>query len=673
MRYLRELLANVSKLCKPSPKGPSSRPGRLGLESLESRELLSVSPLLPQLQANFGAIHAQVALDMTTAAHVQQATGQIAKPTGPTLLFLNFDGWTNTPYSDVAQTTNIGMAPFSLADEQNVLYRVSEIFAPFNVEVQQIHGDGNFSTAHGATTVFVGVMGKAVGGVTPGQFSDYPFATNPNGGTNHGFNSDPYDIAFVDGTHPHGFHTSDNPLVDVADAVAHEAGHTFGLSHVRTDGQADYPSKPLNGSLSHDDSLPPDVMSYDSNNDFFSNRTFNLTEASGSGVDVNLFPEMGNTNITLQNSFTYLTTVLGARPAGSQVGVIDENIDVSSPLKLDVVDTNVFRQAPTISAVSTVSGTLARAGDYAVYRLDLSNPVWSKGGIILALTPTPTSHVNLMIFDEAPNGQVLTGNLVSAGFNGAQLGMVGDATRTFYLVVGTANGVAGPFSLTIGAVTTNVQGANFTMTDAKQNVSGQLAITLQNGDSLSGTFTPKDNTYVPNSTPNTPVNITGKIGGLVNGSSPFSFTGYRSTSKTTDDGEVTTYILNEYQVTFNGQVTASGLHFNLTGSGSYTVKVTTTVKRHGSNRGTQTSHVAETLPLVAGSALNLGNIRGPVGSGGGGVSKVQVAQAPAATVTAMPPQTSVGVLDALMAGATARKNADLGAVDSPFQTLGNML
>ena len=49
-------------------------------------------------------------------------------------------------------------------------------------------------------------------------------------------------------------------------------------AHVRTDGQADYPSNPITG-ITYNPDLPPDIMSYDSNNDFFSNTAYTVTEA----------------------------------------------------------------------------------------------------------------------------------------------------------------------------------------------------------------------------------------------------------------------------------------------------------------------------------------------------------------------------------------------------------
>src|SRR5262249_24563870 len=69
---------------------------------------------------------------------------------GPTTLYLSFDGGDNLYGHSVA--------PFSgsTKDKADILYRVSEEFAPFNVQVRQDFGFGNYGGGNGSTTVFVG-------------------------------------------------------------------------------------------------------------------------------------------------------------------------------------------------------------------------------------------------------------------------------------------------------------------------------------------------------------------------------------------------------------------------------------------------------------------------------------------------------------------------------------
>src|SRR4029077_17081268 len=91
---------------------------------------------------------------------------------------------------------------------------------------------------------------------------------------------------------------------------------------------------------------------------------------------------------------------------GSHIGVSDELQVVLSdqPRTLNLVDPGYYQQTSgaqplSISAIASVSGVLGRTGDYAAYKLDLSNPIFSTGAE-LVVTPTPGSNVNLMFIDE---------------------------------------------------------------------------------------------------------------------------------------------------------------------------------------------------------------------------------------------------------------------------------
>jgi hypothetical protein len=90
---------------------------------------------------------------------------------------------------------------------------------------------------------------------------DYPCTSNPNGGTSHILNSDyNQDVAFVcPDTQDTNQAAADKTT---AAGIAHEAGHTFGLAHVRTDGQTDYTNGDANGPFhpaTFSNDLPPDV------------------------------------------------------------------------------------------------------------------------------------------------------------------------------------------------------------------------------------------------------------------------------------------------------------------------------------------------------------------------------------------------------------------------------
>src|SRR5262249_47500946 len=124
---------------------------------------------------------------------------------GPTTLWVNFDGCNNLGGHTVAPFTGTN------TDKADILYRVSEEYAPFNVQVKRMYGFGAFQENDGATTVFVGddrsfdrvitgpdgnVQGtlNQKGGVTPGPFMDTPYTNKAS----HAPNSDAYDLAFVD-------------------------------------------------------------------------------------------------------------------------------------------------------------------------------------------------------------------------------------------------------------------------------------------------------------------------------------------------------------------------------------------------------------------------------------------------------------------------------------------
>jgi hypothetical protein len=202
------------------------------------------------------------------------------------------------------------------ASIQATVNEVARIFAPFNVEVLTLSGAGRYDTSSpGSTTIFIGADPNNKDGTgtkvphafTPFDFVDAPGVTK---GYQHAPNSDAYDLAFVDPVSydppTRGQVTVESP-VQIGRDVAHEAGHTFGLEHVLT-------------------SPNPDIMSYDFyGSDRFADATYPVTDLNYSpshnpptynGGDA-FFAEWKDTasgpvqKITTQNSYTYLTAVLG--------------------------------------------------------------------------------------------------------------------------------------------------------------------------------------------------------------------------------------------------------------------------------------------------------------------------------------------------------------------------
>jgi hypothetical protein len=248
---------------------------------------------------------------------------------GPTIIYLNFDGG-DISYQDITgQTVTQHMAAFvghanldRNQEIQTIINDVAAIYAPFDVQVQQISGVGNYDTGNGNTTIFVGADANDVASsglkysssFTPFIFCDSPGATK---GYNHLPHSDPYNLAFADPLYQQ--QAGGTMLIEddgqIADGIAHEAGHTFGLMHVLTgDGSGTFSAQ-----------NPPDIMSYDSVNQQFLNQAYPLTDLNYDpvkGMKVHggdhFYPQWNNNGtietMSTQNSYAYLLAVLGAHP-----------------------------------------------------------------------------------------------------------------------------------------------------------------------------------------------------------------------------------------------------------------------------------------------------------------------------------------------------------------------
>jgi hypothetical protein len=384
------------------------RPARTGLrvEALEDRLVPAVT-------------------DMTQLAQMFPAHD------GPTHLWLNFDGGTVEGKTIQAFTgTN--------ADRAEILERVAEIFVPFNVQVSRRSGAGDFDNGGGNTTIFVGgnaantktlSSGKTLKytySSTPGNYSDYPGSAS---GLDHQPNSDSYDLAFIDPvsqTAPGAPLVNDSDLT-IAQSIAHEAGHTFGLAHVL--------SSPVN-----------DVMSYNSTNQFFADKTFPITTLNNNGTttapDDSLQPRFTQTvggvplptvDITTQNSYTFLQAVLGVRPGGS-------NIQSAHANSLDPYLRAVYiPQGDNIALNQIQFGTLSGDGVYNVFRRTaIANELWT-----VSVTGTSGSaNPVLFVYDKDGNRVAFSQevNAVAITFPAAvTLGVT--SGQTYYVVVGSRDGV----------------------------------------------------------------------------------------------------------------------------------------------------------------------------------------------------------------------------------------
>ncbi len=642
MRFGVGFTAGLKRSRGPARGRLSARPV---LECLEARELPSTSPMPAAVS---------IPTEVSQLARQLQADGTIPKPSGPTYLYLNFDGWTNCPYA--GNGGNIGAFTGTATDEDNILYRTAEEFAPFNVIVEPMYGNGAYVSTGGATTVFVGSTGG--GDFTPADFLDYPHSGDSHDG--HGFNTDPYDLAFVDQNFQ-GLSTSPVRDASIANDVAHEAGHTFGLAHVRTDGMTDFPANPANVGtyVASTAAVKPDVMSYISNNDYFSNTAYNLTDANGGGFDTSQFPEYKGTDLVTQNSFAYLQAVLGPRPVGTLVGVADENVTVINAglQNLNFVDPGFYASSPgtrpvSVATTSAVGGSIQRAGDYAAYRLDLAGSNWPAGQT-LAITPTSGSPLTLLVYDETTQ-DTSAGTLVAASENSRPVTFVPEAKHTYVLVVGGTYGLAaGAYDFTAGPVQTNLAGLSFTLSHRGQTA-GTLVVNSQSGSTVAGTFTPNDAAKKP-------LQVTGTVAALINGASSFTFAGSTTVVKTVGPEEyqlTTTQTITK--VTFTGSVTPTATGYSLAGAGDYSVTVTTTVSDVRTHLGRRTTTVPEHLTFESGLAYSVARIprqlvtAGSVVQASGSVPNQSVggttpAGGGTAAAAAGPARADVSALDALLA------------------------
>jgi hypothetical protein len=272
---------------------------------------------------------------------------------GTTSLYLNFDGWQSEEVAGFNATTpDDGNAATDERerDIQDIIFRVSEMFSPFDVKVQRLSGNGVRVMSGGATTVFIGDACRfgggsdnRSGGRTPDDNFDAPGDIH---GDSHIPNSNRYDVTFVDPVDHNPADAFNNDRI--ARVIAHEAGHTFGLGHV----------------LSPPGENAPDLMSYDANIERFMNKWLPLTTKNADGYDDDALPKWHGEDLYQQNSFEFLKAVLGARPAddfGNVIGMHDANVSGETPpfAFFNTEGPGVIQQS--------LSGVIDRYGDHDVF------------------------------------------------------------------------------------------------------------------------------------------------------------------------------------------------------------------------------------------------------------------------------------------------------------------
>lgn len=380
-----------------------------------------------------------------TITDLTELARQFPRHQGATILYVNFDGWKDYDGKSHDILPYAGRDGLRGQNIQLVLFRTAEIFAPFDVEVRRLRGDakrdrrprGNTTIFVGANTTHIDKKGKKYTyASTDYKFSDYPGKTK---GDAHRPNSDPFDIGFVDPVAQQkdttGWQTTHSPTT-IARSIAHEAGHTFGLTHVNS-------------------SPAPEIMSYDTSNVCFTNRTFRITDKNNTGTSmVNSpdlqFPSWKNTRIVSQNSFTYLRAALGARASDDHASVADPN--AVGP---------AFQDGPLVELQSgqAQAGIIDRRGDYDVFLL----PTGPAGPVELTVRPAGGSGLVPVLFVLNSDGRSVR------GFANAKADSRGIASVTFEtvadeaykVVVGAADcATGGAYELTVLRAGTSTVKAN---------------------------------------------------------------------------------------------------------------------------------------------------------------------------------------------------------------------
>jgi len=386
-----------------SARARSTRRCRPALETLERRLVPALirDTSLWDIQGEFET------LQPATTTNYSQLAQQFSRHTGPTTLYVNFDGWVAQGVSSFLGVTN------RTQDIEEILYRTAETFSPFDVQVRRITGDGARGQGNGDSTIFIGDnivngadVNNKVGAFTPFDQSDHP---GDRLGYDHRPNSNPIDWAFADPifANPMGTILTLNNMW-ITQSIAHEAGHTFGLAHVLSDPTAD-------------------VMSYDAPNAFFADATFSITSSNGTGTSALVVPKWGNppTAMRTQNSYTFLTAVLGAAPT-------DDFASVAHPA-------SVQYQIGTMRGVavgSDILGAIERAGDYDVFQF---TPAVTQNLMVNAQRIAGASVDPVLMIFQGNNRVGFNDNRTTSDFS-SRVTMSFTANTTYHVVVGASGG-----------------------------------------------------------------------------------------------------------------------------------------------------------------------------------------------------------------------------------------
>jgi hypothetical protein len=344
---------------------------------------------------------------------------------GPAKLYINFDGCVNFDGKGHLIIPFQGTTGHRDMDIQEILFRVSEAFAPFNVQVLRMYGNGHYDRAGGNSTVFIGAQTSNLDEAGRKYQHFYSrgrshLVTLKEPDTTYPLAGSPYHLAYLD---PIGQRPDSTAWVNMATnltlshALVHEAGHCWGLVHVHS---ADL----------------PDSMNYDkpSNQLCFLDRPFPTAalnwNAKAGKMDQVPLPKYRGDSITSQNSYRFLMTVLGPRPHNDRPHVADHRI-------VDAVYSEGAVQE--LSPNAPLEGEIAPRGDYDVFR---TGPA-TRGSLEAEVKVPANSKLKplILVFDNT--GDKLRAAVISnAKSKACKLRWPAAPGQSFKVVVGAVDGAS---------------------------------------------------------------------------------------------------------------------------------------------------------------------------------------------------------------------------------------
>jgi hypothetical protein len=348
------------------------------------------------------------------------------KQQGPTKLYINFDGWANFDGKGHMVIPFQSTTGHREMDIQEILYRVSEAFAPFNVQVLRMYGNGHYDRGQaGNATVFIGAQTSNLdeGGRKYQAFYSRGRShtvTKKEPDTTYPLAASPFHLAFLD---PIGQPKDSSAWLNMASnltlshTLVHEAGHCWGLVHVHS---ADL----------------PDSMNYDKpgNQLCFLDRSFPTAElnwnAKAGKMDHIPLPKYRGNSITSQNSYRFLMTVLGPRPHNDRPHVADHRV-------VDAAYSE--RHGQELLPNTPREGQMARRGDYDVFRTEPS----TGGSLEVEVKMPADSNLKpvILVFDEGGD-KLRAAAHCNAKTGACKLRWPAPTGQSFKLVVGAVDGAS---------------------------------------------------------------------------------------------------------------------------------------------------------------------------------------------------------------------------------------